>query len=68
LRHTYASNCLEKWRREGADVNAKLPLLATAMGHTEIEHTQIYLHITAQQLREASERLRNHLTNTAKGN
>jgi integrase/recombinase XerD len=61
LRHTYACNCLEKWRREGADVNAKLPLLATAMGHTKIEHTQIYLHVTPEQLGEAAERLRNHM-------
>lgn len=68
LRHTYACNCLEKWRREGADVNAKLPLLATAMGHTKIESTQIYLHVTPQHLREASERLRNHLVIKAKGN
>jgi integrase/recombinase XerD len=68
LRHTYACNCLQKWRREGTDVNAKLPLLATAMGHTKIEHTQIYLHITLQQLRDASERLRDHLNNTNKGN
>jgi len=68
LRHTYACNCLQKWRREGADVNAKLPLLATAMGHTKIEHTQIYLHVTPQQLRDASERLRDHLNRTAKGN
>ena len=61
LRHTYACNCLQKWRREGADLKAKLPVLATAMGHTKIEHTQIYLHVTPAQLREASERLRNHL-------
>lgn len=62
LRHTYACNCLQKWRSEGADVNAKLPLLATAMGHTKIEHTQIYLHVTPEQLREASQRLHTHLT------
>lgn len=62
LRHGYACNCLEKWRREGADVNAKLPLLSTAMGHTMIEHTQVYLHVTPEQLKEATERLRNHLT------
>lgn len=68
LRHTYACNCLEKWRREGANVNAKLPLLATAMGHTKIEHTQIYLHVTPTQLRDVSERLRNHLARKVKGN
>jgi len=68
LRHTYACNCLAKWQSEGADVNAKLPLLATGMGHTKIEHTQIYLHVTSEQLREASECLRNYLNSNAKGN
>ena len=67
LRHTYACNCLQKWRSEGADVNAKLPVLATAMGHTKIEHTQIYLHVTPQQLTEASERLRSNLIPAVKG-
>ena len=69
LRHTYACNCLRKWRGEGVDVNAKLPLLATAMGHTKVEHTQIYLHVTPQQLEEGSERLRDQLNRrTTKGN
>ena len=67
LRHTYACNCLGKWRREGVEVNARLPLLATALGHTKIEHTQIYLHVTPQQLREGSERLRNHLNHSTEG-
>lgn len=63
LRHTYACNCLLKWRCEGADVNARLPLLATAMGHTGIGHTQIYLHVTSAQLAQTVDRLRNSLNN-----
>jgi len=56
LRHTFATRCLLKWYHEGQDVNAKLPILATYMGHTCIEHTQVYLHITSQLLAEANRR------------
>lgn len=68
LRHTYACNCVQKWRSEGANVNAKLPLLVTALGHTKIEHTQVYLHVTMEQLVEATELLRARLNRIAKGN
>lgn len=43
LRHTFAVHRLLKWYEEGADVNAKLPLLATYMGHVNYHHTQKYL-------------------------
>ncbi len=43
LRHTFAVHRLIKWYEEGADVNAKLPLLATYMGHTCYRNTQRYL-------------------------
>jgi integrase len=58
LRHNYACRRLALWREEGKDVNAMLPVLATAMGHVNIFHTQIYLHIEAGELREAATRLR----------
>jgi len=43
LRHTFAVHRLLKWYEEGADVNAKLPLLAVYMGHADFKHTQWYL-------------------------
>lgn len=43
LRHSFAVHRLLKWYKEGADVNAKLPLLATYMGHVLYYHTQCYL-------------------------
>jgi integrase len=61
LRHNYACRRLALWRKEGKDVNAMLPVLATAMGHVNIFHTQIYLHIEAGELREAATRLRNRI-------
>ena len=53
LRHTFATRCLLKWYREGKDVNAMLPTLATYMGHASIEHTLVYLHLSSQVLAEA---------------
>ena len=33
-----------RWYREGADVGAKLPLLATYLGHVSVISTYYYLH------------------------
>ncbi|MFC1853287.1 tyrosine-type recombinase/integrase [candidate division CSSED10-310 bacterium] len=55
LRHTYATKCLLKWYQH-ADINAKLPALATCMGHVNISSTQIYLHITAEIRAQAQRR------------
>lgn len=52
LRHSFAVHRLLKWYREGADVQAKLPLLSTWLGHSDIRHTQFYLAITTAILRE----------------
>jgi site-specific recombinase XerD len=43
LRHSFAVHRLLKWYQDGADVNAKLPLLATYMGHARYQNTQKYL-------------------------
>lgn len=59
LRHSFATKCLIKWYREGQNVNAKLPILATYMGHVSIESTQIYLHVCSTLLAEAKVRFQN---------
>jgi len=61
LRHNYACRRLALWREEGKDVNAMLPVLATTMGHVNIFHTQIYLHIEPSELHDAAARLRIHI-------
>ncbi len=61
LRHNYACRRLALWREEGKDINAMLPVLATAMGHVNIFHTQIYLHIEPSELHDAAARLHIHL-------
>ena len=43
FRHTFAVHALLRWYHAGADVQAKLPLLATYMGHVSIVSTQYYL-------------------------
>jgi integrase len=43
LRHTFAVHALLRWYRTGAEVQAKLPLLATYMGHVSIVSTTYYL-------------------------
>lgn len=43
FRHTFAVHALLRWYRSGADVQAKLPALATYMGHVSIFSTQYYL-------------------------
>jgi len=43
LRHTMAVTCLKKWYQEGVNLNARLPVLATYLGHRNIEATQRYL-------------------------
>lgn len=58
LRHTFAVSRLLAWYRDGGDVQARLPLLTTYLGHVSIVSTQIYLEITAELLHEAARRFR----------
>ena len=50
LRHTFAVHRLAAWYREGADVQAMLPALATYMGHGHYTDTAWYLTATAELL------------------
>ena len=56
LRHTFAVHRLLRWYRDGADVQSKLPMLSTFMGHIDPTSTQVYLTITAALLQEANSR------------
>jgi integrase len=62
LRHNFASHCLARWRTEGKDIQALLPVLANAMGHVTIFDTQLYIHARAEDLQQASDKFRKHLT------
>jgi integrase/recombinase XerD len=56
LRHAFARHRLWQWYQAGADVQAKLPLLATYLGHRSFLSTQVYLTATPELLAEASGR------------
>lgn len=56
LRHTFAVHRLVSWYREGADVQTRLPLLATYLGHVGLSGTRAYLPMTAELLDQASRR------------
>jgi integrase/recombinase XerD len=43
LRHTFAVRCVIGWYRAGVDVDARLPLLSTYLGHTSPRETYWYL-------------------------
>lgn len=50
LRFTFACHRLRAWARDGADVSALLPVLATYMGHADTRCTEYYLRLTAESL------------------
>jgi integrase len=60
LRHTYAIHALLRWYRTGVNVQAKLPVLAAAMGHVSIVSTAYYLAFLAPVAEAASERFAWH--------
>lgn len=56
FRHTFAVHALFRWYREGANVQAKLPMLSTYMGHVSIVSTQYYLRFIDEVVGSASGR------------
>lgn len=57
LRHSLACEILIGWYRDGVDVNARLPLLSTWLGHVKPESTYWYLSAVPELLGLASRRL-----------
>lgn len=56
-RHTFAVTTLLRWYRDGGDVQARLPLLSTYLGHADPRHTYWYLTAAPELLALAAERL-----------
>jgi integrase/recombinase XerD len=67
LRHAFAVHRLLRWYREGVDVQKRLVLLSTFMGHVSIYSTQVYLTITGNLLGEANKRFLNAFGSVAEG-
>jgi len=51
-------NRMLMWYRQGINPQARLPFLATYLGHKDINSTLVYLTVTQELLQEASERFR----------
>ncbi len=68
LRHTFAAHRLLQWYRDGEDVNARLPWLATYMGHVDIVSTQVYLRATPELNNEVVRRFHNYYLQQIKTN
>ena len=45
FRHTFATECICRWMREGRDIDASLPFLSAYMGHARFEDTLYYVHM-----------------------
>lgn len=60
MRHTYALHVLLRWYHAGVDVQTKLPILATAMGHVSVASTAYYLSFLEPVAAAASERFAGH--------
>lgn len=67
LRHTFACHRLEEWYHKSEDVQSKLGVLSTYLGHVNIESTQRYLTMTTELLQQASKRFNQYFTQTQKG-
>lgn len=56
LRHSFAVNSLLRFYQEGKDPSQHLLALSTFLGHSELQHTAVYLTITDELLKEANGR------------
>lgn len=57
LRHSFAVETLLRWYREGADVDARLPLLSAMLGHAAPASTYWYMQAAPELLAVVAERL-----------
>ncbi len=60
LRHSFAVSRLVAWHRSGANLLAKLPTLATYLGHSTVTGTEVYLHATAELMESTGQRFHAH--------
>jgi integrase len=60
LRHAFVCHRMLTWYREGINPQARLPFLATYLGHKDIKSTLVYLTITAELMQHANERFRQY--------
>ena len=66
LRHTFAVQRLLGWYRDGLDLNARLPWLATYMGHVDVHSTHLHLQATPELIAQVDRRFYNHYLHQVK--
>ena len=57
LRHRFALNTLIQWYRAGEDIERRLPVLSTFLGHTHVADTYWYLSVHPELMGLATSRL-----------
>jgi integrase/recombinase XerD len=65
LRHSFAVNTLIRWYRDGHDVEQRIPLLSTYMGHISPSSTYWYLSAVPELMALAASRLEKQLGGVA---
>ena len=55
LRHTFATERIVSWYKEGKDVQDLLPVLSTYLGHCSINSTAVYISFTDELVRTQSD-------------
>ncbi len=61
LRHTFATNRITQWYREGKNVQTLLPVLSTYLGHCNLDSTAVYITFTDSLLTEASNKFKSYV-------
>jgi hypothetical protein len=54
------------WYHDGDDVNARLPWLATYMGHVNVRSTQVYLQATPALIEQVDQRFHQYYLSQVK--
>lgn len=60
LRHSCAVAALDRWYRQGVEVQSKLPHLATYLGHVSVISTHYYLQLSSELGQSASQRFHHY--------
>jgi integrase/recombinase XerD len=60
MRHSFVVARILAWYREGVNAQARLPYLATYLGHKDIHSTLVYITVTEELMQHAAERFRSH--------
>ena len=61
FRHTFATNRVVQWYKEGLDVQKLLPVLSTYLGHCNLDSTAVYITLTDKLLYEAGNKFKTYV-------